>query len=184
MQLWIQEDRMGYERLEKSLIDTIKEEQAKLGFRKEAIRLYYPLSSLNHFFDAQDGEEQMLHRLQHLPETWQKKLGDVGVTAQKERFCFYIPEQGSEYVHEHEKPDEFIRELVALVGRHDCTMQEIRELFYEHSSNVECQKIKNGEFDWMLRFTEDEEDPYYYCFKDEGIHIIYHRFLPEDYEEL
>lgn len=26
----------------KSLTDTIKEEQAKLGFRKEAIRLYYP----------------------------------------------------------------------------------------------------------------------------------------------
>lgn len=83
MQLWIQEDRMGYERLEKSLTDTIKEEQAKLGFRKEAIRLYYPLSSLNHFFDVQEGEEQMLHRLQHLPETWQEKLGDVGVTAKK-----------------------------------------------------------------------------------------------------
>lgn len=30
---------MGYERLEKSLTDTIKEEQAKLGFRKEAIRV-------------------------------------------------------------------------------------------------------------------------------------------------
>ena len=88
---------MGYERLEKSLTDTIKEEQAKLGFRKEAIRLYYPLSSLNHFFDVQEGEEQMLHRLQHLPETWQEKLGDVGVTAKKERFCFYIPEQGSVY---------------------------------------------------------------------------------------
>ena len=155
---------MGYERLEKSLTDTIKEEQAKLGFRKEAIRLYYPLSSLN-------------------PETWQEKLGDVGVTAKKERFCFYIPEQGSVYVHEHEKPDEFIRELVELVGRHGCTMQEIRELFCKHSSHVECQKIENGEFDWMFRFAEDEEDPYYYCFKDEGIHIIYHRFLPEDYRE-
>ena len=67
-----------------------------------------------------------------------------------------------------------------LVGRHGCTMQEIRELFCKHSSHVECQKIENGEFDWMFRFAEDEEDPYYYCFKDEGIHIIYHRFLPED----
>ena len=142
---------MGYERLEKSLTDTIKEEQAKLGFRKEAIRLYYPLSSLNHFFDVQEREEQMLHRLQHLPETWQEKLGDVGVTAKKERFCFYIPEQGSVYVHEHEKPDEFIRELVELVGRHGCTMQEIRELFCKHSSHVECQKIENGEFDWMFQ---------------------------------
>lgn len=35
---------MGYERLEKSLIDLVKEEQAKLGYRKEMIRLYYPLS--------------------------------------------------------------------------------------------------------------------------------------------
>ena len=30
---------MGYERLEKSLIDLVKEEQAKLGYRKEMIRL-------------------------------------------------------------------------------------------------------------------------------------------------
>ena len=42
---------MYFDRLEKNLIDIIKEEQAKLGFRKEAIRLYYPLSSLNHFFE-------------------------------------------------------------------------------------------------------------------------------------
>ena len=43
---------MGYDKLERNLIDIIKEEQAKLGFFKEDIRLYYPLSSLNHFFDA------------------------------------------------------------------------------------------------------------------------------------
>lgn len=155
----------------------------KTGISKRSHPVILSLSSLNHFFDVQEREEQMLHRLQHLPETWQEKLGDVGVTAKKERFCFYIPEQGSVYVHEHEKPDEFIRELVELVGRHGCTMQEIRELFCKHSSHVECQKIENGEFDWMFRFAEDEEDPYYYCFKDEGIHIIYHRFLPEDYRE-
>ncbi|MDY6353962.1 MAG: DUF3877 family protein, partial [Lachnospiraceae bacterium] len=176
--------QMGYEQLERSLVDTIKEEQAKLGFRKEAIRLYYPLSSLNHFFDAQDGEEQMLDRLQHLPDTWQNTLGAVGVTAKKERFCFYIPEQGSEYVHAHGKPNEFIQKLVDLVARHDCTMSKIRDLFYGHSSQVESKKIENGEFDWMFHFTDDPEDPYYYCFKDEGIHIIYHRFLPDDYEEL
>ena len=27
------------------------------------------------------------------------------------------------------------------------------------------------------------EDSYIYCFKDEGCHIIYHRFLPEDYAD-
>ena len=54
---------MYFDRLEKNLIDIIKEEQAKLGFRKEAIRLYYPLSSLNHFFEAHDTEAEMLARL-------------------------------------------------------------------------------------------------------------------------
>ena len=38
---------MNYNRLETSLIDVIKEEQAKLGYMKEKISLYYPLSSLN-----------------------------------------------------------------------------------------------------------------------------------------
>ena len=36
---------MRFEKLEQNIIDMIKEEQAKLGYRKESIRLYYPLSS-------------------------------------------------------------------------------------------------------------------------------------------
>jgi len=43
--------------------------------------------------------------------------------------------------------------------------------------------MDNGEFDLMIRFEGDAKDPYYYCFKDEGCHIIYHRFLPEDYAD-
>ena len=39
---------MRFEKLEQNIIDMIKEEQAKLGYRKESIRLYYPLSSLVH----------------------------------------------------------------------------------------------------------------------------------------
>ena len=42
----------GFKKLENSLIDVIKEEQAKLGFKEEKIHLYYPLSSLNHFFSG------------------------------------------------------------------------------------------------------------------------------------
>lgn len=34
---------MMYHRLENSIIDVIKEEQAKLGYRKEEIRLYLSL---------------------------------------------------------------------------------------------------------------------------------------------
>lgn len=63
---------MGFKRLEKNLIDIIKEEQAKLGFRKEEIRLYYPLISLNHFFEADDDVDEMQTRLEQFPEEVKK----------------------------------------------------------------------------------------------------------------
>lgn len=49
---------MGYDKLERNLIDIIKEEQAKLGFFKEDIRLYYPLSSLNLFLCHRQGRRE------------------------------------------------------------------------------------------------------------------------------
>ena len=179
----MEEDNMGYQRLYKNLIDIIKEEQAKLGFRKEAIRLYYPLSSLNHFFETKDSEEEMLNKLQKMPDFIKETLGDIKVTSKKERFCFHIPEEGSSYVHENTKPNEFIKELVEIVGNHGCKMEDIIKLFKQHDKDASTEEINNGEFDHLIRFSEGNEDTYYYCFKDEGCHIIYHRFLPTDYED-
>ena len=62
------------------------------------------------------------------------------------------------------------------------TLDEVKELFRSQTSECAMEPMDNGEFDLMIRFV-DSEDPYYYCFKDEGCHIIYHRFLPEDYAD-
>lgn len=174
---------MGYSKLEKNLIDLMKEEQAKLGYRKEAVRLYYPLSSLNHLFEAEDSVDAMQERLIHFPEDMTEKLGMLTVTHKGDRFCFRIPEEGSEYVHEHMGANEFIKELVEMLWQHGTTMKQIRALFDRHADGVICENIDNGEFDYLLRFPESVGDPYYYCFKNEGCHIIYHRFLPEDYAD-
>ena len=80
---------MGYNKLERNLIDIIKEEQAKLGFFREDIRLYYPLSSLNHFFDAADTADEMQARLEVLPASITDKLGDIEVSHKGDRFCFH-----------------------------------------------------------------------------------------------
>ena len=173
---------MGYERLEKSLIDLVKEEQAKLGYRKELIRLYYPLSSLNHFMETNADSEEMQELLADFPKAAEDIFGEVGITHAKDRFCFALSEKASEYVHENMKPNEFIKELVELVAKHGCTMEDIEVLFRSHSDKIVAEPMDNGEFDRMIRF-EGGEDKYYYCFKDEGCHIIYHRFLPEDYAD-
>ena len=171
---------MDFSRLEKSIMDVIKEEQAKLGYRKEKIRLYYPLSSLNHFFQVEGDVTGMLEKLNWFPEYTKQRLGQVEVTNEGERFFFHIPEEGVEYVHEQMKENEFIKELIGLLQKHDCTMEEIFDLFRSHSEKVEIHEMDNGEFDYRVSFADDPEDSYIYCFKDEGCHIIYHRFLPEE----
>ena len=174
---------MGFCRLEENLIDLVKEQQAKLGFRPEVIRLYYPVSTLNHFFGSEDTAEEMKARLNGLEVRMKGTLGEVRVTAKGDRFCFLIPETGSVYVHEQMKENEFIKELIGLLQKHDCTMEEIFDLFRSHSEKVEIHEMDNGEFDYRVSFADDPEDSYIYCFKDEGCHIIYHRFLPEDYAD-
>ena len=173
----------GYKKLLKNLIDVIKEDHAKLGFRKEKIRLYYPLSSLNHFFGTSDDADQMQERLNHLPVVITEKLGEVAATHKAERFCFHIPEEGSEYVHNNMKENEFIKSLIELLQKHGCKMDDILNLFHKYSDNIITENMNNGEFDILIRFEDKPDDPYYYCFKDEVCHIIYHRFLKEDYED-
>ena len=168
---------MGYDKLERNLIDIIKEEQAKLGFFKEDIRLYYPLSSLNHFFSATDTADEMQTRLNALPDSLTEKLGQINVSHKGDRFCFHIPKEGTVYVHDNTAPNEFIKSLVELVAKHGCTMNEILNLFHTYSQNIITEKMNNGEFDCLIRFADKPEDTYYYCFKDEGCHIIYHRFF-------
>ena len=174
---------MGYDKVEQNLIDIVKEEQAKLGFFKEDIRLYYPLSSLNHFFSATDTADEMQTRLNALPDSLTEKLGQIEVSHKGDRFCFHIPKEGTVYVHDNTAPNEFIKSLVELVAKHGCTMNEILNLFHTYSQNIITEKMNNGEFDCLIRFADKPEDTYYYCFKDEGCHIIYHRFLPEDYAD-
>ncbi len=174
---------MNFKKIENNIIDVIKEEQAKLGYRRETIRLYYPLSSLCHILQVQAQPEKMDDILRSFGEYTDARLGQVEVSRKKDRFCFLIPEQGAEYVHEHTDGEDFIKELVLLVDSHGCTLEQIKDLFRSKNENVDIQSIDSEEFDLLIRF-KDSDDKYYYCFKDEGCHIIYHRFLPEDYADL
>ena len=170
--------------LERNLIDLVKEQQAKLGYRKEKVSLYYPLSTLNHFFQSQVTADEMQEMLGEFTLSVKERLGEIRVSHRGERFCFRLPESMSEYVHSQTKENEFIKELVSLVSGHGITIEQVKELFYSYSDRVVYEQMNNGEFDYMLRFEDCDEDSYYYCFKDEGCHMIYHRFLPEDYKEL
>ena len=111
---------MNYNRLENSLIDVIKEEQAKLGYMKEKIRLYYPLSSLNHFFGNETDAAGMMEILKDFPSYIEEKFGEVTVSHRGDRFCFTVSEKASEYVHNNMKENEFILRKPAQFFLHSC----------------------------------------------------------------
>ena len=152
------------------------------SYWKESLRLYYPLGTLNHLYGSRENADQMQVRLADFACTIRHTLGGVHISHRGERFCFEIPEQGSEYVHSIMKEDEFILRLVELIGSCGTTMGQVQALFEAQQRPVIITPMGGEEFDVMIRFTAGD-DPYYYCFKDEGCHMIYHRFLPEDYAE-
>ena len=76
---------MNYQNLEQNIIDVIKEEQAKLGYRLEEIRLYYPLSSVNHLLNTTGSAEETLQRLADFGAFTADRLGVVTASCRKER---------------------------------------------------------------------------------------------------
>lgn len=172
-----------YVEMKDNLMDIIKEEQAKLGYRKETIRLYYPLGSLNHLLKTKCGISGMKETLSDFCREVSESFGDIEVSNDGERFCFKIPDKGVEYVHDNLSGDEFIYGLVRLVADHGCTIDKVKEYFLKFSDDIHYEKISNGEFDYLLYFNKGKPDKYYYCFTIDEFHVIYHRFLKHDYED-
>ena len=112
----------GYKKLQDSLIDVIAEEQAKLGYMKEPIRLYYPLSSLHHFFKSEGDAEAMQESLGGFPEATKEIFGEVQVSHKGDRFCFFLSENATEYVHEHRDENAFIFALADCMQRSPCSV--------------------------------------------------------------
>ena len=172
----------AYQKLEKSIIDFIAEGQAKLGYSKEAIRLYYPLASLNHFFNSNVTADAMEQNLAGFCDFAADRLGVIKFSHEGERFCFYLAPEAAAYVHENKEKDVFIFELVKLLQEKNTTLDSVIAFFRNWDNNCAVEKVDTDEFDILIRFV-NRDDPYYYCFKDEGFHVIYHRYLPEDYAD-
>lgn len=175
------------QRLLSNIIDQIKEAQIKLGYAKESVRLYYPVSSLKALsgIDA-DTAETLVTELNKSFPPFSKALGGIEFFVCGERVEAVIPSQGAEYVYTRIPTPPFLMELIEFFKHnHSCSLKEIGAVFEKYSKNYTCRKMPSGmDFDYVLYFEEGKVDPYYYCIKEEMGHTIYHRFTKEDYEQL
>lgn len=177
----------GSEKLIQNLTDQIVEAQIKLGYAKETMRFYYPVSSLNALFGEQAKDAgEMLDKLKETPDFSGSVLGKLRFLIHEDRIEVSVPPEGAEYVYKNVERPEFLSDLITLFREHHtCSISDIRNVFEKYGAPYVCEKMpKDMDFDYVLYFEEGGADPYYYCIKEEMGHTIYHRFAKEDYELL
>ena len=111
-------------------------------------------------------------------------LGAVEVVRDGERFCFHVPAEGAEFVHEKVPDSGFLRAFLAVMSGLEVGLDDILAVFYRFSDSVTCERIEGSdEFDYLIYFTSGVPDGFRYCIKleDDGC-ASYHRFIREDYE--
>lgn len=174
---------MKFEGLERNIADIIAEQQIKLGYRSETVRLYYPLISLNRFLGREYTIDQMHEILSEFCKAVEPRLGKIKISNEKERFCFAIPPEGNAYIHDHMGDGGFIKDFIKAIEKHGCTIDDLVKIFRQYADHVHVEKINQGDFDYLVYFEDGIPDNFRYCITDEGCHMIYHRFTQEDYRD-
>lgn len=183
---------MQAERLIQNMVDQLIELQVKLGYARETVRLYYPVTSLAGILGVDPPAEKEAFRdfltgLNESPALQKTPLGPLIFAGNRTRMSVSIPPGGSEYVHEHHAASAFLVELIDLFQHHHhCSLEEVEAVFARHGAGgYLCEKMPPGaDFDYVLHLNDPAIDEYYYCIKMEMGHTIYHRFMREDYEAL
>lgn len=173
----------GFEDLERNICDVVFEDQIKLGYRSEVIRLYYPLASLNRLMGKECTRQQMAGVLEEFSHIAAGRLGAVEVTNRGDQFCLRIPPEGADYVHSTRDENDFLVKFIEAISSHNCGIEDIINIFRQYSDRIFVGKMENEEFDYLLYFEDGKPNDYRYCVALEGCHATYHRFTPGDYEE-
>jgi len=175
---------MNFEKLERNMLSVMEEQQLKLGFDGNALRLFYPLSSLNALLGTSLDENQMAGALVEYAAYVRERLGVIEADSSEGRFSFLISPEGCAYVREHLNKDAFIARFIRLISRHGCTIDRLLLLFREYSQHVHFERMPDGsEFDYLVYFEDGKPDAFCYCLKEDMGHMTYHRFTREDYHE-
>lgn len=178
---------MNYKRLEKNLCDNIAEAQIKLGYDDNPMSFNYMSSSLNHLLGTELNDDELENTLSQFAEYVEKHLGELNFRPIKNGFCITVPSKGTRYIHNNIIENSFIYEFVNTVRSHT-TINNVLDVFRKYSSDVIIKEIDNDEFNFLVYFPAGIPDEYRYCLTveeeiDGSSHIIYHRFIKEDYED-
>ena len=170
------------DKLKQSLIDALEEGQLKLGYRREAVRLYYPLASLCALLDLQADRAGMHAALLAFAQAQRGFFGEIAISHRGDRFCLTVPPEGVERVHSQVDEHGFLAQFLRVVSRHGATLYDVLAVFRRHSDRVTVRELHGCEFNYLVYFEDGLPNAYYYCIAEEPCHLTYHRFTREDYD--
>ena len=182
---------MNFTRLEKDITENVREAQQKLGFEHRPLHLNYINSTLCHLLGTKLSDQELAEIFPELSAFTAERLGNITASPIKDGLCLTIPAEGTEWVYSTTTGNEFICALVEKARSAHENIGSFLEVFYSFAGkdNVEVREVSNDEFDLLVYFRSGVPNNYRYCINTEPFpnghfHITYHRFIPEDYEDM
>ncbi|MGN0293843.1 MAG: DUF3877 family protein [Lachnospiraceae bacterium] len=178
-------------KLEKHIVDTLKEWQLKLGSIDQHINLYYPVDSICDYMELEKMPETkqekkaLLHTVKKYLSEQAAYLGDVTLNDTDSRIGIEIPAEGCRYVADNVKTPEFLEGFLKVLEQQD--LEKIKTFFREyaaHCGGTVVEETDTEDMGTVLYFKQEEIDPYVYCIDQDVFGITYHRFARTDYEKL
>lgn len=173
--------------LEKHIIDTIKEWQMKIGYRKEKMKLYYPEASLADLLETEKNAK-LDEALYIFCREAEPRLGKIKFSKNKERYCLEISKEGCVHIAEDIPDPEFLKKFLAVITGKGNTMEQIRACFFTYAKDKRIQYAEldkmNAGLGCVFYFQGWEADDYVYCVEENEFGLTYHRFTKDDFEKM
>lgn len=179
----------GFLYLERNLEAMIHEGIVKIGYRRgEKQSIYYDYDLLVYLLniEPEQGNTRMdiMPILREFQVFIEKYWGKINIDMENNRYKFNLPANAIAYIHEKNKDNLFLSDLIGALGEKGCTLDDILKVFHKYSNEVICEESNNSEFNHVIYFEDTNIDEFKYCFTFGEMGRYYHRLTPFDYERL
>ncbi|WOO35559.1 DUF3877 family protein [Anaerocolumna sp. AGMB13020] len=176
----------GFENLLRNIKSTIYEGILKLGIVKgESFGIYYELDLLNYLLGTDcTNAESMLENIKDFNDFSSARLIPITIRKEGSRFRFIASGEGVEQISKDTSSTDFLRSLIALVNTHKFDLEQVQEVFKASGQPYSCKEVDNPEFEYVFSFSDQNFDPFFYCFHIGQGHSHYHRLLEFSYRKL
>ena len=173
----------GFEHHKKNIYDYIYEGMVKLGYDKgKSVSIFYQKGLLAWLLNTDENSIDSL--IPDFKDYVKIYLGDVKIEKGSERYKVTVPYEGVLEIAESYKDHTFLKKLVDTLGKKDCTINDIENVFKSISPDYVKEEVDNSEFQYVFYFKDKSIDEFRYCFSFDMLGKYYHRLLDYDYESV